>query len=206
MSGHPPTRLLLAGLTVTALLAGCASGAALPPSAAPTATAAPAATPNPSLWPWLPGITWTPAKVAAVSGTIQCGTVTAGSPPPPAGGPVVQGPVIMTRDGGPCTAVASDPRVTGPGQRISTVRGLVIWMDQQIEGPEGTWSGPVYGVYDKEGVIRMFGILVGSGAYEGFIYAVSEIAAAHSTTADTVGVIQPGAPPPGFPVAPSPAP
>jgi len=206
MGGHLPTRLLLAGLSVTALLAGCPSGATPPPSAVPTATAVPAVTPTPSLWPWMPGVIWTPGKVAAVSGTIQCGTVAAGSPSPPANGPVVNGPVVVTRHAAACTVVASDPRVTGPGQLINTVRGLVIWSDQQIKGPEGTWTGPVYGVYDEGGVIRMFGILVGSGAYEGSIYAVSEIAQAHSTTADTVGVIQPGAPPPGFPVAPSLAP
>ena len=207
---------LAVGLTAFALVAGCSPSAtttpasspsAVPsvttpaPTASPIAAASPTATPTsaPTPTPTL----WSQGKAAAVTGTIDCGTVvkagTEPSPPPY---------TLIGQDLG-CTATASDPRVTGTGSFLLTVEGWdpalptagtngVAWGYQEIKGPDGTWTGRTYGVYDKDGVLHNYGILVGSGAYKGLIYAVSGTVPANGATADSIGVIQPGTLPPGY--------
>jgi hypothetical protein len=74
-----------------------------------------------------------------------------------------------------CTAIASDPRVTGSGSLALSVEGwdpalptlgnnAVAWGYQEIQGPDGTWAGRTYGLYDNDGVLHSFGVMVGSGA------------------------------------------
>ena len=122
-------------------------------------------------------------------------------------------PYTMTDEELACTASASDPRVTGTGTFNLNFEAWYPWGDygvtwayEEIKGPDGTWAGRCYGIYDQDGVFHNYAILVGSGTYKGLIYAVVGTVPTNSTTADTVGWIQPGTPPPGFPVTPFPAP
>jgi hypothetical protein len=207
---------LAAGVAVVTLVAGCGAAASPPPSAAPTPTAAPTVAPTataaPTATPAPAPSLWTQGEAAAVTGTISCGTVikagAEGSSPPPY--------TLIDQDL-LCAAAASDPRVTGTGSFSLNIEGWdpalptwgsngVAWGYQEIQGPDGTWAGRTYGLYDKDGVLHNFGVMVGGGAYEGLIYAMAGTVPASSSTADTVGLIQPGAPPPGFPVTPFPAP
>ena len=72
--------------------------------------------------------------------------------------------------------------------------------------PRGTWAGRTRGLYDKDGVLHNVGNMVGSGAYESLIHAVSRTVPPRSSTADHIGVIQTGTPPPGLLVTPPGAP
>ena len=86
----------------------------------------------------------------------------------------------------------------------------VQWSDYTIEGPDGTWAGHIYGLYDDEGVLSLVGILRGNGAYDGLTFTVVGTVPPGSATLTYDGLIQPGSPPPGFPVLafpePSPSP
>lgn len=205
---------LVAGLVIGTMVVGCGASASPSPSttvaptqvavvsptaAAPTPTPAP--TPEPSMW--------TNGKAAAVTGSINCGTVTTAGTEQTA-----TPPYTLSNQVNACAAVASDPRVSGPGTLVLNVEGWdprtgyndVAWMYQEITGPDGTWAGRTYGLYDKDGVLHNFGVMVGTGAYEGLVYVVYGTVPASGATATTVGVIQPGTPPPDFPVTPFPSP
>jgi hypothetical protein len=165
-----------------------------PATIAPTSSASVAPTSSPSLW--------AAGTAAAVIGTDDCGVVSTygdePSPPPYS----LLGHVLA------CTASANDARVTGPGTAVLNVAGwdpaqgynAVAWIYREIKGPHGTWAGRAYGLYDNDGVLHVSGFLVGTGAYEGLIFALAGTVASNSSTLDMVGVIQPGTPPPGFPV------
>lgn len=208
---------LAGGLAALVLAAGCGA-ATTPAPATPVSTPSPApsvttpapsaspvaaASPTPTTIPAPTPTPWSHDNAAAVTGTIDCGTVikagTEPSPPPYA---------LIGQDLG-CTATASDPRVTGTGSLLLNVEGWdpklptagtngVAWGYQEIKGPDGIWTGRTHGLYDKDGVLHNLGILVGSGAYKGLIYAVSGTVPANGAMAYTIGVIQPGAPPPGY--------
>jgi len=204
---------LVAGLAVVTLAAGCGTAATASPSAAPTpaaaATATPTATPAPTGTPTPAPSLWTEGKAAAVTGTSDCGVVVT-----PGTWQRATAPYTLRNQTNSCTVDASDPRVSGPGSIVINVEGwdpsmannFVQWTYQEIKGPDGTWAGRAYGLYDQDGILHAYGVLVGSGAYEGLIYVTYTTVPANSATADTVGVIQPGAPPPGFPVTPFAAP
>jgi hypothetical protein len=206
---------LAVGLAALVVVAGCGATTTPspvppvtmpPPTASPVAVATPTSAPTPTPTPWSQG------TAAAVTGTINCGTVVKagaeGSSPPPY--------TLIGRDL-LCAAAASDPRVTGTGSFSLNIEGWdpalptlgnngVAWGYQEIQGPDGTWAGRTYGIYDKDGILHNFGVMAGSGAYDGLIYAVAGTVPASSSTADTVGVIQSGAPPPGYMVTPFPVP
>jgi hypothetical protein len=207
---------LVAGLAIVTLVAGCGAAASPSPSATPLPPATPAATatptPTPTPTPAPTPTPWSSGKAAAVTGTIDCGVVaTAGTEQ------TATAPYTLSNQTNTCEAVASDPRVSGPGSLVLNIEGWdpalwtmgtngVAWMYEEIKGPDGTWAGRTYGLYDKDGILHNYGILVGSEAYAGLIYVVHGTVPANSAIADTVGVIQPGTPPPGFPVTPFPAP
>ena len=206
---------LMAGLAFVTLAAGCGATATASPSAAPTpaaaataaptATGAPTATPAPTPAPSL----WTDGKAAAVTGRSDCGVVAI-----PGTWQQATAPYTLRSQTNTCTATSSDPRVSGPGKIVINVEGwdpsiannYVQWAYQEIKAPDGTWTGRAYGLYDKDGILHAYSVFVGSGAYDGLIYVNDATVPANSAVADTVGVIQPGSPPPGFPVTPFPAP
>ena len=152
-----------------------------------------------------------PPAWTAVTGTSDCGLRTAGSQPSPP--PFVLSHQIVT-----CADASSDPRVTGTSTVDLSIEGwdpapgydAVAWTSVTLQGPDGTWTGHGYGIYDDVGVSHLLTFLAGNGAYQGLIYAYSATIPAGTAHMDIVGLIQPGSPPPGFPVAsasaPSPAP
>ncbi len=201
--------LLLAGLLLALVVGGLVAGARRPDlgvviAPSPTSTAMPTATPapTPTSTPWSSG------KAAAVTGITDCGTVTKDGVEQTDTAPYTLTGRILA-----CTVLASDPRVSGPGSLVLNVAGWdptlftagtngVTWSYQEIKGPDGTWTGRNYGLYDKDGILHNYGVFVGSGAYKGLIYICYGTVPANTYTATTVGVIQPGDPPPGFPVTP----
>ncbi len=106
-----------------------------------------------------------------------------------------------------CTDTASDARVSGPSTMTfnmqtsdplgsttdwNVVYNGIMWSDYVIDGPDGTWTGRGYGVYDNDGVLHIVANLAGDGAYDGLTYSYSATVPANSLTAVGVGVIQPG--------------
>ena len=79
---------------------------------------------------------------------------------------------------------------------------MVFWGYQTIKGPDGTWAGRIYALIDNDSIFHGFGVLIGNEAYKGLIYAVSWTIPYRSPEGQIVGLIQPGAPPPDFPIAP----
>jgi diacylglycerol O-acyltransferase/trehalose O-mycolyltransferase len=110
-----------------------------------------------------------------------------------------------------CTEQASDPRVSGPATRTTTLEpaypelGALVWNGVTISGPEGAWTGEAYGVMEEDAVIHVVEISAGSGAYEGLVYATWQTVSPDGN-ATFAGLIQPGSLPPGFPAAPLPEP
>ena len=147
------------------------------------------------------------AEWAAVSGISACALGTRGVETE---GP----PYSLTDQILRCSDTSTDPRVSGPSTVVINVEGwderegynAVAWIDNTIEGPEGIWAGHTYGLYDDEGVLDLVGVLAGNGAYEGLTFTVAGSVPADGATLSYDGLIQPGSPPPGFPVAPFPEP
>ncbi len=148
------------------------------------------------------------APWAAVTGTSACGLRTAGVEKLDAP------PYSLTNQVLTCWDVSSDPRVSGPstvvinveGWDLLTGRNAIAWIDYSIEGPDGTWAGHQYGLYDDEGVLDVMGILAGDGAYEGLTFTLKGTVPAGGATLTYDGLIQPGTLPPGFPAATFPEP
>jgi len=148
------------------------------------------------------------AEWAAVTATSECYLKTTGTEQ------LASPPYGLTDQVMACTDTASDPRVTGTSTIVLNVEtwdprqgnNNVTWNDYTLQGPEGTWAGHGYGLYDSEGVAHVVIIATGSGAYEGLTYTQSITVPAETAQADSIGLIQPGSPPPGFPVAPLPEP
>ena len=169
----------------------------------------PAPTPTPIIVYVTPAPTptlWTDGKAAAVVGAMDCNTVVkAGAESSPG---VL--PHTLTHQIFRCTVTTNDPRVNGSGNFDLNIEGwdpilaynAVDWAYQEIKGPAGSWAGRVYGVYDRGGFMRAVGILVGSGAYKGLVFVNSGTVPVDTAHVHIIGVIQPGTPPPGFPVTP----
>jgi hypothetical protein len=153
------------------------------------------------------------ADYAAVTATSDCGvTIEEGTPQMGSLPYGVTGLVLS------CNDVASDPRVSGQGTvtlnietwdpAVKTGPGtnMVLWGDVLINGPDGSWSGRQYGIYDSGGTVHVFAVLAGSGAYEGWSYATSGTVPGPTgnTRSESVGVIYHGPPPPGWSVEPFP--
>jgi hypothetical protein len=119
-------------------------------------------------------------------------------------------PITLTHQIFMCTVTTNDPRVNGSGNLDLTIEGwdptlgfnAVSWAYQEIKGPAGSWAGRSYGVYDKDGIARFSGVAAGSGAYKGLVFVTSGTLPFNTANVDIIGVIQPGTPPPGFPVTP----
>jgi hypothetical protein len=145
------------------------------------------------------------AGYAAVTGTSDCHDVTT-----PGTQQFATPPYTLTHQVMACTKTASDPRVSGPATTVrnisswdpAVVATATAWGDEDIRGPEGTWTGRFYGIYDREGVLHLVHVTTGSGAYEGWTYAYSSTVPAGSLTATTTSLVYDGPPPPGFPVGP----
>jgi len=75
-----------------------------------------------------------------------------------------------------CSYTASDPRVEGTGSNGLSgfvkvgINSVVSWTDATIEGPEGDWTGHQYIFEDGTGAHDVDMMLVGEGAYEGWVY------------------------------------
>ena len=115
-----------------------------------------------------------------------------------------------------CVDTASDPRVAGTSTVVlgfeswdemllmEDPANSVTWSDYTLQGPEGTWTGHGYGFYDTDGTAHNMTIATGSGDYEGLTYIQSITVPAGSANPVSVGLIQRGSLPPGFPVMPFP--
>ena len=203
-AGRGPSWRVMLGL-ITAALVGSV-GISLVARSGDSASA-PAPTPiivyvTPAPTPTL----WTDGKAAAVVGSMDCNTVVkAGTESSPGGTPIT-----LTHQIFMCTVTTNDPRVNGSGNLDLNIEGwdpilaynAVDWAYQEIKGPAGSWAGRVYGVYDRGGFMRAVGILVGSGAYKGLVFVNSVTVPVDTAHVHIIGVIQPGTPPPGFPVTP----
>lgn len=204
------------GLVAALMLAACGAAATPSPvpaastaavaSATPAATQAPA-TVKPAATP-APTPPWTEGKSAAVTGTIDCGTMVKGGTEP-ASGP----PWYLIGQDLACMSTLNDVRVSGTGTYNLSVQSWdptapqkgtnsVHWGYQTIKGPDGTWAGRCYGLYGQDGVLRNSCILAGAGGYRGLIFVINGTVPTNSSTADVIGSIQPGMPLPGYAVTP----
>ena len=148
-----------------------------------------------------PGAGQSPAAWTVVTGTSDCSLTTAGTAPSPP-------PYVLANQVVTCADVSSDPRVTGTSVVALNVEGwdpaqghsAFTWTDVTLKGPDGTWTGHGYGIYDGAGVVHLVTCMAGSGRYDGLTYAYSATIPAGSAHLDIIGLIQPGSPPPGFPL------
>lgn len=114
---------------------------------------------------------------------------------------------------GTCTITASDPRLTGTA--IITQREIVNaaggdneieTYDEVLHGPEGTWTGRHYVVFDR-GAYTAYPLVIlsGDGAYEGWTYVAAGAASPPDGNGDFVGALYQGPPPATWemPIAPS---
>lgn len=152
------------------------------------------------------------AEWTAVTGTSACGLGQAGV------SQMDTPPYSLTNQILRCFDASTDPRVSGTSTVVLNLEGWdeglllsdpansVAWIDYTLQGPEGTWAGHGYGLYDAEGILHMVDVLAGSGAYEGLTFTLSGTVPAGLSTSNYIGLIQPGSLPPGFPVMPFPEP
>jgi hypothetical protein len=106
---------------------------------------------------------------------------------------------------GTCTYTASDPRVTGPltltiVEHVGVPGGddYVQTFDATLPGPEGTWTGRYWVIFDQvTKTAWATSALSGGGAYEGWTYVASGSDASMAGNQDLVGVLYQGPPPPG---------
>jgi hypothetical protein len=207
-------RTLVTGLVALALATGCSPGATTAPAtptpaasaAVTTPTATPTAAPTPTPTPMPTPTLWTDGKAAAVVGSMDCNTVVkAGAESSPGVMPNTLTHQILS-----CVVTTNDKRVNGSGRLDLNIASwdpkqgynAIDWGYQEIVLPEGSWAGRTYGIYDNDGVAHGYGVMVGSGAYEGLIFSTSGTVPFNSAVVAIIGLIQPGSPPPGFPVGP----
>jgi hypothetical protein len=108
-----------------------------------------------------------------------------------------------------CTVTASDPQMSGTlaltltGFDISRPNDAgagVSMSPARLQGPEGTWSGPVYVVWDipDGGPNDVMAVLTGDGAYESwtYVFAADLVGPEPSIDWESVGTLYQGAPPP----------
>jgi len=106
---------------------------------------------------------------------------------------------------GTCTITASDPRLTGTA--TITQREIVKategddndleTYDEVLQGPEGTWTGRHFVVFDRSSAYTAYPLVVvtGDGAYEGWTYVAAGAASPPDGNGDFVGVLYQGPPP-----------
>jgi hypothetical protein len=174
------SRRLLAGLTVTFLLAGCAASASPTPFlASPTATtmpsaavatAAPAGSPSPA--PTTSGpINYGPVTV--VTGTATCPTADPGPS-------TTDGNGVQHFRGGTfaCALTTDDARVSGTDTESWNADGwgtqsdgaLVQWGTARLENADGAWDGTFAGVYSPGRGDIIVSWYKGTGGYAGLSY------------------------------------
>jgi S-formylglutathione hydrolase FrmB len=152
----------------------------------------------------LPSSTPSWEAAAAVSGTSSCSDVRVTH--------LEQGPPITAGVEMRCEETVSDPRVSGPSTMTIDTEGAIAWTRHTITGPDGSWAGLGYGLYDTDDVLRATAMLVGSGAYEGWTYVYEAMIPSVDAPLPVtiVGYVQPGSPAPLYPVlveaSPSPSP
>ena len=107
-----------------------------------------------------------------------------------------------------CSWTASDPRLTGTGTGHFTgdisddrpgegLRTGLNWLDHELDGPEGSWSGREYLMWTDP--FQHFLVLSGSGAYEGWHYVAMATSEAPPPI-DWTGVLYEGELPPFGPL------
>ncbi len=197
MNGHGRLPRTFVGLVALSMLAGCASGASMAPSSAPTsASATPAAVatspamPTPAAAPATPTIapsaaaatvpvTATPvvspdATVTSVAGTATCPTVDSGSATTVSDG-------YQEFRGGTLTCIVTtgDARVSGTemaspwnenmwGKTDSVA--MVQWGTLRLENAGGAWEGTGSGVYSSDRGDIVVSWYKGTGGYTGLGY------------------------------------
>ncbi len=103
-----------------------------------------------------------------------------------------------------CIITASDPRLTGTA--TITQREIVNatggdndleTYDEVLQGPEGTWTGRHFVVFDRSSAYTAYPLVVvtGDGAYEGWTYVAAGAASPPDGNGDFVGVLYQGPPP-----------
>jgi hypothetical protein len=197
---------LLAGLTVTFLLASCAAGASptpLPASPTPTnVSAAPFAAPTPTPTEAATA-TATPTAVsygpvAVVTGTDSCPGLNPDWKLDPDGTAHVRGLAVE------CIDVTDDPRVSGTatgtwsidvwGNPNLGVGAGVQWGTMRLVNDGGTWEGKLSGVAvlpePGDTIVIWY---TGAGGYAGLTYF--QLITGHAPTWEIHGQIYPGDPP-----------
>jgi hypothetical protein len=142
--------------------------------------------------------------VAWVSGRVTCSLVAPGT---------MEGTTIFNAVRGQsysCTVDVNDPRLKGSGQHtleadlyratLGSLIGGPAWGDLSVEGPDGSWTGPWFGIADREGGIEATGWLAGSEAYDGWTYIYSMSLGADGG-GRLAGLVYQGAPPAAAPPA-----
>ena len=105
-----------------------------------------------------------------------------------------------------CEVTFSDPRVSGTltqtwnedWYETGKARGsLLAWGQEELEGPEGAWSGWFHQVGDPEMENDVsFHVMTGNGAYEGLTFIWERSFDRDSIRHEGQGFIYEGAPPP----------
>jgi hypothetical protein len=140
----------------------------------------------------------TPTGPALVTGMRQCaGTFSSTS---------VDGVQLGQMPDLTCTNTMSDPRITGPGTAVFNgacypPNGCVYWGTYHIDGPDGAWDGTWNGTDDKDlGKAVFMGFLGGTGAYQGWTFAVVMLDDFSGVPQPLSGLIYQGPPPPWEPL------
>lgn len=168
---------LVAGLTVSILLAGCAAGASPTPlPASPTqASMSPgaSATPTPTPTPAGP-LTYGPVTV--VTGTATCPGMSWDFTTDPDGTQHVRDDYHADR----CTVETGDPRVSGVrsstwnidlwGDANAGEWALVQWGTQRLENAGGAWEGRATGIGSSDRGDVIVNWYKGTGGYAGLSY------------------------------------
>lgn len=177
MNARSPAGRLLVGLTIAALVTGCATGASstrlpetLAPTGGPSETVA-ASTPSPTR----AAVTYGPVSV--VTGTNTCSTMDWLVTTDPDGTHHVRGGTVD------CTTTTDDPRVSGRHVDSGTVSfdlwgdpdagrfSLVQWATARLENDGGTWEGRLSGIASLPGWGDIITIWYrGTGDYAGLSY------------------------------------
>ena len=135
-------------------------------------------------------------STAWVTGKLDCGRAGQGTSQEDAS-------VRLDQFPGQCTATMTDPRVSGTSESdIQEVcfklpgEPCMLFGTTEIAGPDGTWVGTFGSVNDMTlGKLPSWGVLEGTGAYEGWTY-VSFTPDQLDPNAVVTGILYEGPPPP----------
>jgi hypothetical protein len=99
-----------------------------------------------------------------------------------------------------CDVRFDDPRVSGTVTTVTDYdcqaeAGCVTWGQQEIVGPDGSWSGSFEGLIDPAFTERAVAVLSGTGGYSGMTFVVMAVAPLDEAPS-VVGLVYEGDAPP----------